>query len=105
MSDIDQRDFLTFTPPGHRGACVVHRRAFRVLLRGCASLEDCERFLAHHRGAFDRAALDKKTRARLGPDARFHINSRDIRRALSGLELGSAESAQEIAGQGSEERP
>jgi hypothetical protein len=77
----DDIDSLAFTPPAHRGQCVVHRRAFRALLQFAPQPDDCRAFFAQHSDRFVAAAQRKIERAALPADANFHLNSRDIRRA------------------------
>ena len=72
---------LSFQPPDHQGRCIVHRRAFQTLLGFLPTGADCAGFFELHRPAFEQAAAAKISRARLAPDANFHLNSRDIRRA------------------------
>lgn len=77
----DDLDCLVFTPAGHGGECVVHRRAFRVLVGREAEAESCRRYFAEHRSAFERAAAAKIAKKSLGTAERLHLTSRDIRRA------------------------
>jgi hypothetical protein len=64
---------------------VVHRGALRTLLGFDPSPAQCEQwFVGHHAGLYA-AAADKIRRANLHPQARFHLTSRDISRALSGV--------------------
>lgn len=89
-NDTDQRDVfwneqldsLAFFPSTHRGQCVMHRRAFRVLLGQDATPQQCLDYFRAQRTAFERAAQIKIARTGLADDARFHINSRDVRAAL-----------------------
>lgn len=80
-SDIDA---LAFVPEGHVGRCMVHRLAFRALLGSVdPSAEHCVEFYRRHVGGFATAAAAKIRAREIAPDANFHLNSRDVRRALS----------------------
>jgi Protein of unknown function (DUF1488) len=74
-------DSLAFKPTGHAAECVVHRRAFRVLLGIEPDPEDCRRYFEDHRAVFENAAAAKISAKSIPPSARFHLTSRDIRRA------------------------
>jgi hypothetical protein len=76
-------DALAFLPEGHGGLCMVHRRAFRTLLKREPKPADCESFFGAHRAAFEAAAQAKILRAPVGAGANFHLNSRDLRRELA----------------------
>lgn len=76
-------DAVEFVPRGREAAAVVHRRAFRVLLGREPTPDDCLAFLREASRAFEDAARDKIDRARIGPAVRFHLTSRDLRRALT----------------------
>jgi hypothetical protein len=78
-ADIDS---LAFRPDGHDGLCMVHRRAFRTLLKRVASAEDCADFFRCHQAAFQAAARAKIVREALGQGANFHLTSRDIARQI-----------------------
>jgi hypothetical protein len=78
----DDIDALAFQPVEHSGLCMVHRRAFRTLLRTTPSPRDCIGFFNAHREAFQAAARAKLQRADLSPTANFHLTSRDIIRQL-----------------------
>ena len=87
MDDVIWRediDSLAFRPSGHAGYCVVHRLAFRTLLRGVALPETCRAFFADHRETFEAAARQKSALKGLAMDASFHLTSRDLRRSLAG---------------------
>ncbi|SEQ12211.1 hypothetical protein SAMN05216548_102447 [Faunimonas pinastri] len=75
-------DALEFVPAGHLGRCMVHRLAFRSLLRSAPGPEDCLTFFARERAAFQAAARSKLTRTDMPSDRNFHLTSRDIARAL-----------------------
>jgi hypothetical protein len=78
-------DALSFRPREHEGRGFVHRRALQTLLGGVpVSAEACENYFLGRLAAFQSAAVAKIARDRLGPTANFHLNSRDIKRALSG---------------------
>jgi hypothetical protein len=74
---------VAFRPDGHRGVCVVHRRAFETLLGRAASPEDCAEYLQAHQAIFEQAAAAKIARAALQSHDNFHLTSRDIARQLS----------------------
>jgi hypothetical protein len=73
-------DAASFQPAGHRGRCLVHRLAFRALLDGPADAGRCLAYLAEQSGRFEAAAAAKIARTGIGPEANFHLDSRDIRR-------------------------
>ena len=98
-------DCLAFSPPGEDGRCVMHRRAFRALLRQEPTPTECLAFAARHQAAFWLAARLKMQRAGLEPGARFHITSRDLRGAISGLALAPAEAVEEESREGAKQRP
>jgi hypothetical protein len=72
-------DALAFEPDGHRSVCVVHRLAFRSLLRLTPTPAD----FAVHEGAFRTAAQGKIVRRRIKSGVSFHLTSRDLSRALA----------------------
>ncbi len=76
-------DALAFQPEGHRGICVVHRLAFRTLMRVVPTPAACIAFFAAREGAFRAAAEAKISRRGLPPGANFHLTSRDLARALT----------------------
>ena len=78
-SDIDA---LAFRPTGHQGSCVIHRRAFRTLLKVPPSPQQCIDFYLRHHNAFEAAAREKMRLKQLPATANFHLTSRDIRRQL-----------------------
>jgi hypothetical protein len=78
-SDIDS---LAFQPIDHQGICVVHRRAFRTLLKAPPSPQQCIDFHLSHEKAFQVAARDKISLNRLAVTANFHLTSRDIGRQI-----------------------
>ena len=75
-------DALAFQPGEHSGLCMVHRRAFRTLLRATPSPQDCIEFFNAHQEAFLAAALAKLQRANLAEAVNFHLTSRDVTRQL-----------------------
>lgn len=75
-------DALAFRPSGHRGLCMVHRHAFRTLLRRYPSPEECAAYFQDHKAAFQVAASTKVARASVTADANFHLTSRDLARAM-----------------------
>ena len=78
----DDIDALAFQPEEHAGFCMVHRRAFRTLLRATPSPWECMEFFTTHREAFQAAARAKLQRAGILETANFHLTSRDITREL-----------------------
>lgn len=78
----DDIDALMFTAEANGGLCMVHRRAFRTLLRILPTPTDCLSYFADHRDAFQHAAAAKVARASLPQGANFHLTSRDVSRAL-----------------------
>jgi hypothetical protein len=61
---------------------MVHRRAFRTLLRSDPSPQDCEDFFRANEDAFRAAATAKILLAKVAPVTNFHLTSRDIARHL-----------------------
>jgi hypothetical protein len=106
-------DSVAFEPAGHGAECLVHRRAFRALMvRTSLPREplatDCLAFFGRNAAAFQAAAAAKIAQRALPPAARFHLTSRDVRRAMnagSGREVAAAEPPQEIAGEHAQQRP
>jgi hypothetical protein len=78
----DDIDALAFQPREHAGLCMVHRRAFRTLLRAMPSPQDCVEFFNTHREAFQAAARAKLQRVNVSETANFHLTSRDVTRQL-----------------------
>jgi len=81
----DDINSLQFAPEGHRGFCVVHRLAFRTLLEFNPGGADCLAYFDSRHDTFLKAARDKIASRQLPPSSNFHLNSRDIRRAASGV--------------------
>ena len=79
----DDIDALAFQPEGHRGTCVIHRLAFRTLMRLVPTPDACIAYFTTHEGAFRASAQAKISRRRLQPGANFHLTSRDLARALT----------------------
>ena len=84
-------DALIFQPDGHGGACMVHRHAFRTLLRRNPSPEDCHSLFAAQATAFQLAAAEKIARTGMAPDTNLHLTSRDLVRAMGKLTVASGE--------------
>jgi hypothetical protein len=78
----DDIDALAFQPADHEGLCMVHRCAFRTLLRAVPSPRQCVDFYQSHQDAFQAAARAKVVRAGVAETANFHLTSRDVTRQL-----------------------
>ena len=78
----DDIDALAFQPSEHSGLCMVHRRAFRTLLRATPSPQQCVGFFNAHQEAFQAAARAKLLRVSVPGTANFHLTSRDVIRQL-----------------------
>jgi hypothetical protein len=78
----DEIDALAFGLADHQGVCMVHRRAFRTLLRTTPSPQQCVDFFNTHQEAFQAAARAKVLRASVANTANFHLTSRDVTRQL-----------------------
>ncbi|HEY3032774.1 MAG TPA: hypothetical protein VGJ68_21740 [Bradyrhizobium sp.] len=78
----DDIDALAFQPADHQGVCMVHRRAFRTLLRATPSPQQCVDFYQTHQDVFQAAARAKVLRVSLAETANFHLTSRDVTRQL-----------------------
>jgi hypothetical protein len=79
---------LAFRTERGMGLCMVHRLAFRTLMRADVTPEGCVAFFERHRPAFDRAACRKVEGEGIPRGANFHLTSRDIRRALRDVSEG-----------------
>ena len=79
----DDIDALAFRPDGHHGTCVVHRLAFRTLMRIMPTPDACIAYFAAHESAFRASARAKISRRGLAPGTNFHLTSRDLVRALT----------------------
>ena len=75
-------DALAFQPGEHSGLCMVHRRAFRTLLRAMPTPQECIEFFDAHQKAFQAAARAKLQRVNVSETANFHLTSRDVARQL-----------------------
>jgi hypothetical protein len=78
----DDIDALAFQPAEHIGLCMVHRLAFRTLLRASPTPRECVEFFNTHQEAFLAAARAKLLRTALPSPANFHLTSRDVTRQL-----------------------
>ena len=78
----DDIDALAFQPAEHAGLCMVHRRAFRTLLRIAPSPRQCVEFFNAHHQAFQAAARAKLLRTNVATSVNFHLTSRDVTRQL-----------------------
>jgi hypothetical protein len=75
-------DALAFQPEEHIGLCMVHRRAFRTLLRATPTPRECVEFFNAHQEAFQAAARAKLLRTDVATTRNFHLTSRDVFRQL-----------------------
>ena len=75
-------DALAFPPLEHTGLCMVHRRAFRALLRATPLPPQCVEFFNAHQEAFQAAAHAKLLRTQVATTVNFHLTSRDVSRQL-----------------------
>jgi hypothetical protein len=75
-------DALSFPVDAHAASCVVHRRAFRTLLRFEPTPDDCLRYFGEHEAAFRSAAIAKIAQKSLPAGTNLHVTSRDIARKL-----------------------
>jgi len=73
---------LVFEPEDHQGSCMVHRRAFRTLLRFTPAPPDCETYFRTHEQAFRAAASAKIVRHHVTRGRNFHLTSRDVARQI-----------------------
>jgi hypothetical protein len=78
-SDIDA---LTFPVESHSASCVVHRRAFRTLLRFEPTPRDCLQYFHERSQAFRLAANAKITQKNIPMGTNLHLTSREIGRKL-----------------------
>jgi hypothetical protein len=79
------------------GACrvVIHRNVFRTLRGAPATPAACLDILAEHAAAFIAAARQRQSE--VGPDVHaFHINSRQIRRAMPAAVDGQSATATRV---------
>lgn len=75
-------DALVFGPDDRQRLCIVHRRAFRTLLRFSPEPADCEAFFRAHEDAFRAAANAKILRKAVAPGVNLHLTSRDVARQI-----------------------
>jgi hypothetical protein len=73
---------LAFQPGGGPASCMVHRRAFRTLLRSDPTPAECEAFFHANRAAFEAAARVKTAGTANASTMNFHLTSRDVARCL-----------------------
>lgn len=78
----DDIDALMFEADDQHGLCMVHRQAFRTLLRSVPTPDDCLIYFKRHQSAFQAAAAAKVGRKKLAAGVNFHLTSRDIAREL-----------------------
>ena len=83
-------DALTFQPDGRGAFCVVHRRAFRTLMRIDPTPAECEVFFRVHCAAFEAAATAKIRAGRLADGLNFHLTSRDVARQMGSSGIGGS---------------
>ncbi|MET0971048.1 MAG: hypothetical protein ABWY18_17750 [Tardiphaga sp.] len=76
-------DALAFRPDDHSGVCMVHRHAFRTLMRRMPGTEDCLAFYRDHVKTFQAAAAAKLQRIAMAGDTNFHLTSRDLARQMA----------------------
>ena len=79
----DDIDALAFQPEGHDGTCMVHRLAFRTLMRIVPTSDACVAYFAANERAFRASAQAKINRKGLEPRTNFHLTSRDLTRAVT----------------------
>ncbi|TAU13000.1 hypothetical protein ELI13_37825 [Rhizobium ruizarguesonis] len=91
-------DALRFTA-GNGGNCLVHRRAFRAVLRKSPLMEDCIAFYEVNQATFQAAATKKIEEHCIGDGQNFHLNSRQIRRGLAMTGLAEILHDQTLDGQ------
>lgn len=102
----DDLDALEFAVPGHGGVCLVHRRAFRALVGGSAARDTpaapdrdtCLALFDRETLAFCAAAQAKILRQSIPQGKNLHLNSRDIRRAMTGDDGGTTGRACRVLG-------
>lgn len=86
-SDIDVQ---VFEADDQHGLCMVHRQAFRTLLRSVPAPDACLIYFKAHEGAFRAAAVAKFSRKKLAPGVNFHLTSRDVARELTKIAVAGA---------------
>lgn len=75
-------DALIFPVEAHAASCVVHRRAFRTLLRFEPTPADCLRYFSECEHAFLVAAKAKIMQKNIAAGTNLHLTSRDVARSL-----------------------
>ena len=80
-------DALIFPVEAHAASCVVHRLAFRALLRFEPTPADCLRYFSECEHAFSVAAKAKITQRNIAAGTNLHLTSRDIARNLTQLSV------------------
>jgi hypothetical protein len=80
-SDIDA---LSFPLEAHSASCMVHRRAFRTLLRFEPTPADCLQYFGEREQAFRMAADRKIAQNNIAVGKNLHLTSRDVARKLAG---------------------
>ncbi|MEB2844646.1 hypothetical protein [Endobacterium cereale] len=84
--DLDALGFAVFFEgKDHGAACLVHRRAFRILIGFDPVVADCLAYYANNAEVFQAAAWAKIDRQSIPQGRSLNLNSRDIRRALGEL--------------------
>ncbi len=85
-------DALQFPVPGHDAHCLVHRLAFRAIVSASKQTRPaipdpaaCLALFFRETAAFHAAAQAKILRQAIPTGKNLHLNSRDIRRALTDL--------------------
>jgi hypothetical protein len=78
----DDIDSLEFLPGDCKGRCMMHRRAFRTLMRAPPSPQQCLDFFNENESAFQAAAHAKVLRTGIANGVNFHLTSRDVTRQL-----------------------
>lgn len=78
----DDLDALQFAAE-NGGNCIVHRRAFRAMLRKPPMQHNCIEFYEQHGAAFETAAKAKINNGGVPEGSNFHLNSRQIRNSLT----------------------
>jgi hypothetical protein len=76
-------DALSFPVAAHAASCMVHRRAFRTLLRFEPTPADCLRYFGECERAFRLAASAKIAQRNIEAGTNLHLTSRDIARNLT----------------------
>jgi len=79
----DELGCLRFSVPGHGASCAMHRLAFKVLIDDALTEETCLAYYGANREAFLAAASNKIQRLSIPFERSLHINSRDLRRAMT----------------------